>query len=139
MFKFFYRKRRQGFQASGSDHSEDSSIMTNDQGIIYLNEEDLLANLVHPEQSLIIEPADPSLNYLSSPGLNQEEQYFIDNLVTTKYNAAKNTPIPKGLQEKIIERFRSAISMNEDLLDESIEFIKQRLKTFANEIELFKT
>ena len=60
-------------------------------------------------------------------------------MVTTKYNAAKNTPIPKGLQEKIIERFRSAISMNEDLLDESIEFIKQRLKTFANEIEIFKT
>ena len=70
MFKFFYRKRRQGFQASGSDHSEDSSIMTNDQGIIYLNEEDLLANIVHSEQFLIIEPADPSLNYLSYPGLN---------------------------------------------------------------------
>ena len=51
--------------------------MTNDQGIIYLNEEDLLANLVHPEQFLIIKPADPSLNCLSSPGLNQEEQYFI--------------------------------------------------------------
>ena len=74
---FFFRKRRQGFQASGSDQSEDSSIMTNDQGIIYLNEEDLLANLVHPEQFLIIKPADPSLNCLSSPGLNQEEQYFI--------------------------------------------------------------
>ena len=64
---------------------------------------------------------------------------ILDHLIDAKSSTSKNTPVPNDIQQIMLKCYLSKISivMNEELLDVSVNFIKQKLEAFANTVDLF--